>query len=211
MSELELEGPSELAIAAMKYIKKFKPNKDILRILDVGCGNGRDAFYFSDNIKCKIIGIDISKDAIEIALKKAKKLQKKNVKFQIYNFLEFNKGKYDIIFCSGVYHFLKSNERTEFRNKIMRMLKPIGLLFLSTLSVGDTNYYGKGTPIREESHSFLFEYSVEKRVYLHFSTSEELTNDFSFLDIKELYEHEEYDPHVKGPINYIPWIMIGEI
>lgn len=191
MSELKLEDPRELAIAAIKYIKKFKPNKGILNILDVGCGNGRDAFYFSDNIKCRILGIDISEDAIEIALNKAKKVQKENVNFQMCNFLDFNNGKYDIIFCSGVYHFLKKDERIEFRKKITRMLKSKGLMFLSTLSVGDSYYFRKGTSIREESHSFLYEYSVGKRVYLHFCTREELTKDFTFLDIKELFEHKE--------------------
>ncbi len=211
MSELWLNGPSELAIEAIKYIYyKFKPNKDILSILDVGCGNGRDAFYFSDNIECRILGIDISKDAIEIALNKVIERQMENVNFQICNFLEFKDGKYDIIFSSGVYHFLKKDERIKFRKRIIKLLKPKGLLFLSTLSVGDSYYYGKGTPVHKESNSFLYEYSAGKTVYLHFSNSEELIKDFSFLDIKELFEHKEHNPHVKGPINYIPWIMIGE-
>ena len=46
--------------------------------------------------------------------------------------------------------------------------------------------------------------------YLHFSTRDELVEDFWFLEIKELYEHHEYDPQVKGPVKYIPGILIGE-
>jgi 2-polyprenyl-3-methyl-5-hydroxy-6-metoxy-1,4-benzoquinol methylase len=109
-----------------------------------------------------------------------------------------------------VYHFLNKNERRVFRETVMRLLKPNGLLFLSTLSVRDTEYYGKGIRIYEEPNSFLYEYSPGKRVYLHFCTREELVADFAFLEIKELYEHEQYDPRVKGPVNYIPWILIGE-
>lgn len=205
-----LEGPSELAIAAVGYFKKCKLNKEILSILDIGCGNGRDAFYFSDYLRCRILGIDISEEAVDIASNAALKAQKEDVKFQCCNFTELRGGKYDIVFSASVYHFLKKNERTEFRKMVMRTLKPNGLLFLSTLSVGDTEYYGKGTPVPEESNSFLYEFSPGESVYLHFCTREELVEDFAFLNIKGLYEHEDYDYSVKGPINYIPWILIGE-
>jgi hypothetical protein len=46
--------------------------------------------------------------------------------------------------------------------------------------------------------------------YLHFSTRDELLEEFWFLEIKELCEHYEYDQQVKRPVNYIPWILIGE-
>ena len=207
---LLLVEPSELATAAVEYLQKYKSNKEILSILDIGCGNGRDAFYFSDNLRCSVLGIDLSGEAIHFASNRALKLQKGNVKFQRLNFTELKEGKYDIVFTASLYHFLKKNEREEFRKIVMRTLKPNGLLFLSTLSVGDTEYYGKGTPVPEESNSFLYEHSAGNKVYLHFCTREELIEDFDFLNIKELYEHEDYDPRVKRPINYIPWIMIGE-
>lgn len=205
-----LEGPSELALAVVEYLQKCKLNNEILSILDIACGNGRDAFYFLDNLRCSVLGIDISEEAIDIASNASLKTQKEHVKFQCCNFMELKEGKYDIVFIASLYHFLKKNERKELRKTVMRTLKPNGLLFLSTLSVGDTAYYGKGTPVPEEPNSFLYEISSEDRVYLHFCTREELAEDFAFLNIEELYEHEDYDPRVKGPINYTPWILIGE-
>jgi 2-polyprenyl-3-methyl-5-hydroxy-6-metoxy-1,4-benzoquinol methylase len=203
-----LEGPSELALTALEFLQKYKCNNTVT-ILDIGCGNGRDAFYFSDNLRCTVLGIDISEEAIELASHAASNAHKENVHFQQCSFTELKGGTYDVVLSSGVYHFLKMDERKAFRETVMRILKPNGFLFLSTLSVGDTGYHGKGAPVAGESNSFLYEYSPGKTVYLHFCTREELVEDFAFLDIKELYEYKKYDPRVKGPVNYIPWIVIG--
>ncbi len=198
------ERPSELAIAAAGYLQKCKSSNEILSILDIGCGYGRDAFYL-ENLGCMILGIDISEEAINIASDVVLKVQKEDVKFQCCNFTELKEEKYDIVFISNLYQLLKKNERKELRKAVMRILKPNGLLFLSTLSIKDSEHCGKGTPIPEESNSF------QDRVYLHFCTREELVEDFAFLNIKELYEHEYYEPHSTGEIHHhISWILIGE-
>lgn len=209
--EYSLKSPSELGLAAVAYIEEDKLSSQPLRILDIGCGNGRDALYVVEHLNCSVLGIDSSEEAIEIASSTALETQREKVQFRCCDFRELKGDEYDIVLSSGVYHFLNKNERRLFRGTVMRLLKPHGLLFLSTLSVGDTEYYGKGKPLPEEPNSFLYEYSPGKRVYLHFCTREELVVDFTFIDIKELYEHEQYDPRVKGPINYIPWILIGNM
>ncbi|MEX2739153.1 MAG: class I SAM-dependent methyltransferase [Candidatus Wukongarchaeota archaeon] len=199
------EGPSELAITTVRYLQKLELNHQTLTLLDIGCGYGRDTFYFLNNLKCKILAIDISEKALDIASNAIPQSQKEDVKFQHCNFTELKKGKYDIVFISNLYQLLKKNERKELRKAVMRTLKPNGLLFLSTLSVKDPEHYGKGTPIPEEPNSF------QDRVYLHFCTKEELIEDFAFLKIKKLYEHEYYEPRTKGETHHhISWILIGE-
>ncbi|MBU3966542.1 MAG: class I SAM-dependent methyltransferase [Euryarchaeota archaeon] len=199
------ERPSELAITAVKYLQKNRSNNMILSILDIGCGYGRDAFYFLDNIRCRILGIDISEKAIDIATNAAFKAQKEDVKIQCCNFTKLKEGKYDIVFISNLYQLLKKNEREELRKTVMRTLKPNGLLFLGTLSERDPEHYGKGTPVPGESNSF------QEKVYLHFCTKKELVEDFTFLNIKELYKHEYCEPRVTGEIHHhISWILIGE-
>jgi cyclopropane fatty-acyl-phospholipid synthase-like methyltransferase len=200
----ELEGPSELGIAAVKYLQASGLDKRALSILDIGCGNGRDAFYFCDNLACKVLGIDISMEAVDIATDRASKAQIKNVEFQCRSYTELKAGRYDIVFTASVYHSLNKEARQEFREVVKRSLKPKGTLFLSTLSIHDPEYYGRGTPVPDEPNSF------RNGVYLHFSTREELVQDFSFVNMKALYEHEDYDPRVKGEINYTPWILVGQ-
>ena len=49
------------------------------------------------------------------------------------------------------------------------------------------------------------------KVYLHFCTRNELGNEFYFLEIKELCEHEYYEPHFTGEVHHhISWIQIGK-
>jgi SAM-dependent methyltransferase len=199
------EGPSELAITAVRCLQKCKSGREVLSILDIGCGYGRDAFYFLDNLGCRVLGIDSSKKAIDIALNAALKEQSGVVKFRCCNFTELEKDSYDIVFISNLYHLLKKYERKELRKAILRILKPDGSLFLSTLSVKDPEHYGKGIPVPEESNSF------QDRVYIHLCAREELCEDFAFLDIKELYEHEYYEPRATGEIHHhILWILIGK-
>jgi SAM-dependent methyltransferase len=199
------EGPSELAIAVVRYLQKYKSSGEVLRILDIGCGYGRDVFYFLDNLGCRVLGIDSSKKAIDIALNTALKEQSGIVEFRCCNFTELEEGSYDIVFISNLYHLLKKNERKELRKAILRTLKQEGLLFLSTLAVRDPEHRGKGIPVPGESNSF------QDRIYVHLCTRKELCEDFAFLDIKELREHEYYEPRATGEIrHHILWILIGQ-
>jgi SAM-dependent methyltransferase len=211
------EGPSELAVAAVKYLQRRKLNRELLNVLDIGCGYGRDAFHFLKSLRCRVLGIDASKEAITMASNAALKLQNEDVKFQCRSFAEMKESKYEIVHTSNVYQLLTKNEREELRRTITRTLKPNGLLFLSTHSVSDRELYGKGTPIPKEPNSFLTAHSAKDhkqssdRLYLHLCTREELTKDFAFLEIRELYEHEYYEPRVTGETHHhVSWILRGE-
>lgn len=199
------EGPSELAVAAVKYLRKYRPNSRALDVLDIGCGYGRDSFYLQDNLECRVLGIDVSEKAIDMASKKALEMKKKDVKFRWCDFGALDEGKYDVIFCSHVYHLLQADARRAFRETVMRLLKSGGLVFLSTLSVRDPEHYGKGRPVPGEPNSFV------DKVYHHFCTREEIMQDFAFLAIKELYEREYDEPRAAGEVHHhILWIFSGE-
>jgi len=196
------ERPSELAVAAVKYLKEYRLN-DELKILDIGCGYGRDIIYFSKHLKGYFLGIDTSEKGIEIARNTQK--SKENINFRCCNFTEVEDDGYDIVFIANLYHLLKPAEREQFRKKIKEVLKPNGLLFLSAISINDREEYGKGVPVPDELHSF------QKDVYAHFFTKEELQKDFDFMILRELYEQEYDEPHITGEIHHhISWILIGE-
>jgi cyclopropane fatty-acyl-phospholipid synthase-like methyltransferase len=197
------EGPSELGKAAAAYLKKEGANQS-LEILDIGCGYGRDVFYLSGKINCRITGIDISEKAVEIARSEASEKQCRNVEFQCRDFRDMH-GQYDVVLASNLYQLLNHKEREQFRGAAERALKTGGLFFLSTLSVSDPEHYRKGTPVADEPNSFLDE------KFLHLCTRQELVSDFSYLTIKELYEHEYDEPRATGkPHHHISWILIGE-
>ncbi|MGC8579871.1 MAG: class I SAM-dependent methyltransferase [bacterium] len=198
------EKPGELAKVAVQYLQKNDSVKENDNLLDIGCGYGRDTFYLSDNLKCKILGIDVSEQAIEIAINIARKTKRTNITFRCLNFTSLKQGKFDVIFASNVYQILGLNERKAFRSMIKKTLKPHGFFFLSTLSTKDPEHYGKGVRIAHEENSFKDE------KYIHFCTGEELTKDFGFLNIKELYEYAYDEPRANGETHHhVSWILIG--
>ncbi len=200
------ENPSELAKAAVQYLKKNKKDKENYTLLDIGCGYGRDAFYLSDNLKCDVLGIDVSEKAIEIAMNTVIKTKKHNIMFQSIAFSSLGGDKYDIVFASNVYQILHLQERDAFRNAAKKALRPEGLLFLSALSTRDPEHYGKGEQIAGETNSFKDE------KYLHFCTREEFMQDFGFLDIQELYEQQYTEPRSNGETHHhVSWILIGAV
>lgn len=198
------EKPSELANFACNYLQGIASSSKAIEILDLGCGYGRDARCLACNIDCRILGIDNSSEAIEMARKSLAADLKSRVTFQCGDFRQMPEGKFDVVFTSSVYHLLKMEDRGTFKNIIKKSLKHGGMLFLSTLSSSDPEHFGKGEHIENEENSF------EEEVFLHFCTQEELERDFSFLTIKELFEHEFYEPRSNGEIHHhISWILLG--
>ena len=107
--------PNRICYDIMKILPPIKP----YRILDIGCGEGKDAVFFA---KCgyDVTAFDISEQGIE----KAKKLAEHNkvdVRFFKADLLVYRPDtEYDIIFSSGVFHFLPEKERKELCDSLKR-------------------------------------------------------------------------------------------
>jgi len=199
------EGPSELGIAAIAYLQKHAAACQPLKIIDIGCGYGRDAIYLVTRLNADILGIDISEKAIEIATRSVMEQNLSNAKFECRDFKSLGVGGYDVVFVSNFYQLLRPAERRSLRETISRILRPSGLLFLSTLSVSDPEHLGKGIPIAGEPNS------IDIGKYLHLCTKEELAEDFSFLEIEKLYEHNYLEPRSNGEVhNHISWILVAK-
>lgn len=199
------ESPSELGILAVKYMLKSGLTSKKQSLLDVGCGYGRDSFYLREKLGCTVMGIDNSLKAIEMANSSTAMIHDESAKFLCGDFMKLEEKQYDILFASNFYQLLQSNERKQFRRKVSVTLKSDGLFFLSTLSVNDPEHYGKGTPHPTESNSF------SDKMFLHFCTHEELSEEFRFLKIESLHEHEYFEPRSQGETHHhILWILIGK-
>jgi cyclopropane fatty-acyl-phospholipid synthase-like methyltransferase len=198
------DKPSQLAAFACHYLRGLKSSGKAIEILDIGCGYGRDATYLARNINCRVLGIDNSGEAIEMATKGLAADLASRVRFQCCDFRQIPEGKFGIVFASNFYHLFKMEERQALINSIKERLKPGGTLFLSTLSSNDPEHFGKGKPVEDEPNSF------HDQRYLHFCTREELETDFSFLTIKKLSENEYYEPRSNGEVHHhILWILAG--
>jgi len=109
-----------------KYINKNE------KILDIGCGSGSLAIYYTSKGN-RVVGIDISGKAIESARKSAQLLDLKNIEFKVMNFpLQAPKEKFDRVICSEVIEHLEDDMLA--LNKVYKLLKPQGKALITTPS-----------------------------------------------------------------------------
>ena len=100
--------PNRLCYDIMKILPPIRP----YRVLDIGCGEGKDAVFFA---KCgyAVTAFDQSEQGIE----KAKRLAEHNqveVNFFKADLFDYRPDReFDIVFSSGVLHFLPATVRQE--------------------------------------------------------------------------------------------------
>jgi SAM-dependent methyltransferase len=110
--------------------------KNSLNILDLGCGNGRDAFYFANFFK-HVLAIDRS----GIAVKQNNKINKfKNLSFKkadIINAKLITNKKFDNIYARFFLHTLSDNEENIFFKNIKKIMKKKALVYLEFRTIKD--------------------------------------------------------------------------
>ena len=105
---------SSFARFVKKKINKVKKNA---KLIDIGCGNGRDSFFFSKN-GLKVTAIDISNKAIA----NNSLQQDPNLKFiRLDVARNIMSGKFDLIYCRFFLHAIND----EAKNKLVLLLKKI--------------------------------------------------------------------------------------
>ena len=135
--------------------KKIKKNKSLI---DIGCGNGRDSFFFSKN-KIKTLGIDASYTIIKKnnSIKKKKKL--KFIKFKKVN-ITFNKKiyqKFDYIYIRFFLHAVVSLTENNLIMFIKNIKKKNTLVFFEFRNEKDRifekgKYVGKNLFLFSNNH-----------------------------------------------------------
>ena len=100
--------PSTMCYEIMKLRPPVKP----LRLLDIACGEGKDAVFFARN-GYRVTAFDAAQSGLEKAKQLADQMQAE-VNFFQANMLDFRLDKeFDIIFCSGALHYIPPNLRKE--------------------------------------------------------------------------------------------------
>jgi SAM-dependent methyltransferase len=196
------ERPSELALEAAKRLVRHKGRP--LRVLDIGCGYGRDSIYIAKSLGFRVLGVDISEKAIEMARENSLKAQATKAEFKIADFSDL-RSYFDVVLVSNLYHLLPPEGRRDLAEHVARLLGPDGVLYLNAISINDGEHYGVGTPVPGEENTWV------DGKYLHLSTEEELRREFFALTIRELYEHEYEEPHPGARTHYHKaWILVAE-
>ncbi|MDI3474048.1 MAG: hypothetical protein PWR30_371 [Candidatus Woesearchaeota archaeon] len=136
----------------LDFISKFLKKDD--HILDLACGYGRITFLLHKQ-GYNVCGVDISKNLIKEAIKKAEKENLK-IRFELGDMLEipFPSEKFDKVIClwSSFNHLLRKEDQIKSINEMYRVLKDEGLAIID-LPNGETKWakenikrYGRVVP-----------------------------------------------------------------
>lgn len=155
--EIKIPKPSSFGIF---FNKKFVKKNN--KVLEIGCGNGRDAFLFSKKAK-KIIALDKSKNAIKINLLVSKKFRKKII-FLNKDFIEIYKIKrieFDILYARFFLHTINYKQENELF-KLINFLKKkhkfiVGMEFRTSKDalIKKGKYINKNTRFTDHYRRFI--------------------------------------------------------
>ena len=181
---LGIEIPSNFAIHVARLIKKG------VSILELGCGNGRDSFYFAKK-GFQVFAIDQS----EIIINRIKNI---NPRFICKNIEELQKDfKFQINHCYARFflHALDENEENNVIKSISNLLPKNGLFFSENRSV-KSDLFGKGEIISKD----IFSTDHKRRFIRKKNITQRLKeNNFkikTLIEDKGLAVHKDDDPVV---------------
>jgi SAM-dependent methyltransferase len=206
------DGPSELARLAVARLRPAvadarDPEGPPLTVIDVGCGYGRDSRYLAAELRCRVLGLDPSPAAVAAARKARRPGE--DVEYEVGDVASLAEagaraGRFDVAFAGNVYHLLSPGGRREFAAALATLVRPGGLLFLSTLSPRDPQHYAVGDPVLGEERSWV------DHVYLHFCTADELEGAFSAFQVLDLEERSYKEHNVNDVVHWhASWFLEG--
>ncbi len=164
------DGPQADTLRFLKFLKKNQRFEvENINILDLGCGTGRNSNYLA-NRGNRVIGIEISKTALDLAKSRAKDIAI-NVDYRLGDIGE----KYDIEDASIdlVLDITSSNSLDEkgrkiYLREVSRVLKSSGYFFVRALCKdGNKNVKNllKNSPGREYDTYVIKEIGLTERVF----------------------------------------------
>lgn len=159
-------------------LKGYLP--DNAKILDAGCGEGRNLAYCLKN-GMDVFGIDQNPEAIQFLklIAKQYKVQDLDARFQVMRLekILFPDATFDVIICSAVLHFAKDKEHfANMMKELARLLKPSGKIFIRTMT---DRYLPSNTKELEEG---IIQFSNEQTRFV--INADDFSADLEKLNVK---------------------------
>ncbi len=164
------EKPQKDFLNFLKFLKKErKLIVTNLNILDLGCGVGKNANYLA-KLNNRVIGLDISSEAIKIAKRRANNLNL-TIDYRISNIgskYAFNNEYFDVVIDVISSNSLNEKEREIYLQEVKRVLKPRGYFFVRALrKEGDKNakFLLTHSPSKEKNTYTIKDLGLTERVF----------------------------------------------
>lgn len=173
--EKEIQEPSDFAKFVLPYMETHK------KIMDIGCGNGRDSIYFSQN-GLEVTGVDASEEAIS----HLNQYNMKNSMFVCDDFVTCKalyQVQYDYFYSRWTIHAVSEKQEWELLKNVSSAIKKKGLFFIEVRSIKD-DLFGKGTKIAKNTYSY-------NDHFRRFIVKKELEEKLEKLEFEIIYEKED--------------------
>lgn len=173
--EKEIQEPSDFAKFVLPYMETHK------KIMDIGCGNGRDSIYFSQN-GLEVTGVDASEEAIS----HLNQYNRKNSMFVCDDFVTCKalyQVQYDYFYSRWTIHAVSEKQEWELLKNVSSAIKKKGLFFIEVRSIKD-DLFGKGTKIAKNTYSY-------NDHFRRFIVKKELEEKLEKLEFEIIYEKED--------------------
>jgi len=126
------ESPNVCGPPFPEFVAFFERyNKTGAKVLDLGCGQGRDALFIA-RMGHQVVGVDISKTGIAQMLEEAEQ-EGLEVVGVVADIVEYEpSGEYDVVILDRVLHMLnEGSERRAVLEKASAVTKPGGLILIA--------------------------------------------------------------------------------
>lgn len=184
------------------YLAENWKSKKLNRVLDIGCGFGRNAIFLAKH-GFTLDGFDLSKTSVETTIEKAK-----NQGIDFSNFfvsdmlhLPYEDNTFDVVLAFNVISHTDREGFKQILNEIKRVLKPNGETYFT---LGSKESFWFNNPVCtyvDENTRIRVEDGPENGIphfYIDDDDCFELFNDFKIVKINELRELTQYgnfSPH----------------
>lgn len=130
MTLTDLFGNIDIYLFDQLLKGRISPND---RILDAGCGSGRNAHYLLRE-GCDVYGVDENPRAVsafrELAAELGHPVDDDHSRTALLDALPFANSYFDVVICSAVLHFARDDAHFEgMVSELFRVLRPGGLFF----------------------------------------------------------------------------------
>jgi len=145
-------GFAQPAFVELVAAGEIKPG----RVLDIGCGTGENALYFSTK-GFSVTGVDVATRAIEAAKRKAAERGLK-VDFRNGNALslDLSNNFFDNVIDSGLFHTFTDEDRLPYAREVARVLVPGGKYFMLCFSDKEPSVWGGPRRVTKEEITATF-------------------------------------------------------
>ena len=172
------EKPQADLLRFLKWLKKAKTlDMSELRLLDIGCGIGRNAFHMAEAYGARVHAVDFSRGAVALA---KKEYAHSLIDFSVHDIarpLALSDASFNLVFDIMTSMSLGSDERAAYIREVSRLMCPGGIMYLRALAKeGDKN----------AAHLLKHNPGPETDTYIH-PTLGSVERVFSEHDLREHY------------------------